>query len=135
MSKPRPFFHDRLVLLLLTVNAVLAIFAAITAVLPIMDSSGAFIGEYRSNLGLDAYRAGGALDMASVDLAPAPAGGAVHELRGDRPFGAWVASFGGYKASGVGRQNGIEAMDQYLQTKGVWCELSDDVQDPFVMRS
>lgn len=65
MSKPRPFFHDRLVLLLLTVNAVLAIFAAITAVLPIMDSSGAFIGEYRSNLGLDAYRAGGALDMVS----------------------------------------------------------------------
>lgn len=43
--------------------------------------------------------------------------------------------FGGYKASGTGRQNGIEAMDEYLQTKSVWCELSDDVQDPFVMRS
>jgi len=43
--------------------------------------------------------------------------------------------FGGYKSSGIGRQNGIEAMDQYLQTKSVWCELSDDVQDPFVMRS
>ena len=43
--------------------------------------------------------------------------------------------FGGYKSSGHGRQNGIEAMDQYLQTKSVWCELSDDVQDPFVMRS
>jgi aldehyde dehydrogenase (NAD+) len=43
--------------------------------------------------------------------------------------------FGGYKSSGIGRQNGIEAIDQYLQTKSVWCELSDDVQDPFVMRS
>lgn len=43
---------------------------------------------------------GGALDMARVDLPPAAAGGAVHELRGDRPFGAWVASFGGYKACG-----------------------------------
>jgi aldehyde dehydrogenase (NAD+) len=43
--------------------------------------------------------------------------------------------FGGYKSSGTGRQNGIEAIDQYLQTKSVWCELSDDVQDPFVMRS
>jgi acyl-CoA reductase-like NAD-dependent aldehyde dehydrogenase len=43
--------------------------------------------------------------------------------------------FGGFKSSGIGRQNGIEAMDQYLQTKSVWCELSDDVQDPFVMRS
>lgn len=43
--------------------------------------------------------------------------------------------FGGFKASGIGRQNGIEAIDQYLQTKSVWCELDDGVQDPFVMRS
>lgn len=43
--------------------------------------------------------------------------------------------FGGYKSSGTGRQNGIEAVDEYLQTKSVWCELSDEVQDPFVMRS
>lgn len=42
--------------------------------------------------------------------------------------------FGGYKQSGIGRQNGIEAMDAYLQTKSVWCELSDDIQNPFVMR-
>jgi len=48
---------------------------------------------------------------------------------------AFNSPFGGYKSSGVGRQNGIEAMDQYLQTKSVWCELSDEVQDPFVMRS
>ena len=43
--------------------------------------------------------------------------------------------FGGYKSSGIGRQNGIEAVYQYLQTKSVWCELGDEVQDPFVMRS
>jgi aldehyde dehydrogenase (NAD+) len=43
--------------------------------------------------------------------------------------------FGGYKASGMGRQNGIAAIDEYLQTKSVWCELSDEVQDPFIMRS
>jgi aldehyde dehydrogenase (NAD+) len=43
--------------------------------------------------------------------------------------------FGGYKDSGIGRQNGIEAIDAYLQTKSVWCELSDEVQDPFVMRA
>jgi acyl-CoA reductase-like NAD-dependent aldehyde dehydrogenase len=42
--------------------------------------------------------------------------------------------FGGYKASGIGRQNGIEAIYQYLQTKSVWCELGDEVQDPFVMK-
>ena len=43
--------------------------------------------------------------------------------------------FGGYKMSGLGRQNGMEAIDQYLQTKSVWCELSDEVQDPFVLRT
>ena len=43
--------------------------------------------------------------------------------------------FGGYKSSGLGRANGIEAVDQYLQTKSVWCELSDEVQDPFVLRT
>jgi acyl-CoA reductase-like NAD-dependent aldehyde dehydrogenase len=42
--------------------------------------------------------------------------------------------FGGYKASGIGRQNGIEAVHQYLQTKSVWCELGDEVQDPFIMK-
>jgi len=42
--------------------------------------------------------------------------------------------FGGYKESGFGRLNGAEAIDSFLQTKSVWCELSEDVQDPFVMR-
>jgi acyl-CoA reductase-like NAD-dependent aldehyde dehydrogenase len=42
--------------------------------------------------------------------------------------------FGGYKSSGIGRQNGIEAVHQYLQTKSVWCELGDEVQDPFIMK-
>jgi len=42
--------------------------------------------------------------------------------------------FGGYKSSGLGRVNGIEAIDQFLQTKSVWCELSEDIQDPFVLK-
>ncbi len=43
--------------------------------------------------------------------------------------------FGGYKASGLGRANGAEAIDQYLQTKSVWCELGSEVQDPFVLKT
>lgn len=35
----------------------------------------------------------------------------------------------------LGRQNGIEAILQYLQTKSVWCELSEEVQDPFVLKT
>lgn len=42
--------------------------------------------------------------------------------------------FGGYKDSGIGRQNGIDAINEYTQTKSVWVELSDEVQDPFILR-
>ncbi|MBV9826584.1 MAG: aldehyde dehydrogenase [Alphaproteobacteria bacterium] len=48
---------------------------------------------------------------------------------------AFNSPFGGYKASGIGRQNGMEAVDHYLQTKSVWCDLSNDVQDPFVIKT
>jgi acyl-CoA reductase-like NAD-dependent aldehyde dehydrogenase len=43
--------------------------------------------------------------------------------------------FGGYKESGLGRQNGIDAIREYVQTKSVWVELSEEVQDPFVLRA
>lgn len=42
--------------------------------------------------------------------------------------------FGGTKESGLGRENGMDAVNEFLQTKSVWCELSDEVQDPFVLR-
>ncbi|MDV2079904.1 aldehyde dehydrogenase family protein [Marinobacter xestospongiae] len=32
--------------------------------------------------------------------------------------------FGGYKASGIGREQGIEAMDSYMQTKSVFADIS-----------
>jgi aldehyde dehydrogenase (NAD+) len=46
-----------------------------------------------------------------------------------------ASPFGGVRASGTGRQNGQEAVYQYLTTKSVWCELGDDIQDPFVIRT
>ena len=42
--------------------------------------------------------------------------------------------FGGFKESGTGRLNGIEAIDQFLQTKSVWLELGEEIQDPFVLK-
>ena len=47
---------------------------------------------------------------------------------------AFNSPFGGYKNSGIGRVNGMEAVDQFLQTKSVWCEMSDEIQDPFVLK-
>ena len=42
--------------------------------------------------------------------------------------------FGGYKDSGVGRQNGSEAILEYVQTKSVWVETEVEAQDPFILR-
>lgn len=42
--------------------------------------------------------------------------------------------FGGVKESGIGRLNGIEGIDQFLQTKSVWLELGEEIQDPFVLK-
>lgn len=41
--------------------------------------------------------------------------------------------FGGFKASGLGRENGSDAIDAYLETKAVWVELSGETRDPFVV--
>jgi acyl-CoA reductase-like NAD-dependent aldehyde dehydrogenase len=48
---------------------------------------------------------------------------------------AFNSPFGGYRSSGTGRNNGIESINQYLQTKSIWCELSTVAQDPFVLRT
>ena len=38
---------------------------------------------------------------------------------------SYMSPFGGYKQSGIGRENGSEAIREYLQTKSVWLSLSD----------
>ena len=47
---------------------------------------------------------------------------------------SYLSPFGGYKQSGLGRENGIEAIHEYLQTKSVWISTATDVPNPFVMR-
>ncbi|WP_420639955.1 aldehyde dehydrogenase [Candidatus Poriferisocius sp.] len=46
---------------------------------------------------------------------------------------SWMAPFGGFKQSGYGKDNGLEALDGFLQTKTVWVELSGATRDPFVI--
>jgi aldehyde dehydrogenase (NAD+) len=41
--------------------------------------------------------------------------------------------FGGYGLSGIGRENGIDAVHEYTQTKAIWVELSGGTRDPFTL--
>jgi len=60
--------------------------------------------------------------------------------RGIRAGTVWVnsyravgpmAPFGGFKASGLGRENGLEALKEYTELKTVWIELTGATRDPF----
>ena len=47
---------------------------------------------------------------------------------------SYMSPFGGYKRSGIGRESGIEAIREYLQTKSVWIDIAGNAPNPFVMR-
>ena len=42
-----------------------------------------------------------------------------------------MAPFGGFKQSGMGRENGLAALDEYTELKSVWIELTGATRDPF----
>ena len=44
---------------------------------------------------------------------------------------SYMSPFGGYKHSGLGRENGQEAIREYLQTKSVWISLSEKAPPTF----
>ena len=39
--------------------------------------------------------------------------------------------YGGFGQSGIGRENGVEGLNAYLQTKSIWVELTGETRDPF----
>ncbi|HEX3813091.1 MAG TPA: aldehyde dehydrogenase [Mycobacteriales bacterium] len=41
--------------------------------------------------------------------------------------------FGGFGASGIGRENGVEAIGEYTETKAIWVELTGETRDPFTL--
>jgi (Z)-2-((N-methylformamido)methylene)-5-hydroxybutyrolactone dehydrogenase len=41
--------------------------------------------------------------------------------------------FGGYGRSGLGRENGLEAVLEYTETKAIWVELTGGTRDPFTL--
>ncbi|WP_063041506.1 aldehyde dehydrogenase [Nocardia pseudovaccinii] len=46
-----------------------------------------------------------------------------------------VAPFGGFKESGIGRENGIHAIEEYTETKTAWIDTGNAIADPFNPRA
>src|SRR5918992_784980 len=53
-------------------------------------------------------------------------------INADRTI-SFTTPFGGYKHSGLGRENGLESLREYTQVKSVWVELSGKTRDPFTL--
>src|SRR5262247_3144857 len=47
---------------------------------------------------------------------------------------SYLSPFGGYKRSGIGRENGQEMLKEYMQVKSVWISTASEVPNPFVQR-
>jgi aldehyde dehydrogenase (NAD+) len=47
---------------------------------------------------------------------------------------SYMSPFGGYKRSGFGREGGIDAIREYLQTKSVWIDIEGRTPNPFGLR-
>ena len=64
MATTRTYFHDHFVLLLMTVNAFLALFTAIFVILRLTSSHGSgYIVQYRSSLGVSAFKTGSVSEL------------------------------------------------------------------------
>lgn len=47
---------------------------------------------------------------------------------------SFMSPFGGYKQSGIGRENGMEMIKEYLQVKSVWQNVDAQTANPFIQR-
>ncbi len=46
---------------------------------------------------------------------------------------SYAVPFGGFGLSGIGRENGFEAIRSFTETKSIWIELTGATRDPFVL--
>ncbi len=72
-------------------------------------------------------------DAADVDAAVAAATCARAGRTGGSTRTGWWGRRRGFGQSGLGRENGIEAVHEYTLTKAIWVELSGGTRDPFTL--
>ena len=66
MHVPKNYFHDRLILALISVNAFLAILTSLLIIFRLRSSSSeGLVGQYHANLGLSAFEPGSTADYLS----------------------------------------------------------------------
>ena len=92
------------------------IFGPVLSVIPFDDEEDAIRIANESVYGLAGYVMSSSLDR-SLAVARRIRAGTI-SVNGGAPYGGDVP-FGGYKESGIGRQNGLAGFDQYLEIKSV----------------
>ena len=97
------------------------IFGPVLVVIPFEDDDDAVRIANDNQYGLGTYVTSGSIDRA-LSVGSRIRAGTV-SINGGVTYGA-DAPFGGYKASGVGRQNGVEGFEQYTETKTIGIRIT-----------